>query len=61
MKNKLFLWSLTVALAGFLFGFDTAVISGADQLSRNYGTQVPLFILGLLCLWLCGEQYLGLC
>jgi len=31
MKNKLWWWSLTVALAGFLFGFDTAVISGADQ------------------------------
>ena len=31
MKNKLWLWSITVALAGFLFGFDTAVISGADQ------------------------------
>ena len=31
MKNKLFIWSITVALAGFLFGFDTAVISGADQ------------------------------
>ncbi len=27
---KTFRWSLTVALAGFLFGFDTAVISGAD-------------------------------
>ncbi len=24
-------WSLTVALGGFLFGFDTAVISGAEQ------------------------------
>lgn len=24
-------WSVTVAIAGFLFGFDTAVISGADQ------------------------------
>jgi SP family xylose:H+ symportor-like MFS transporter len=31
MKNQLRIWSLTVALAGFLFGFDTAVISGADQ------------------------------
>jgi len=32
MKNKKVLfWSLTVALAGFLFGFDTVVISGADQ------------------------------
>ena len=29
--NTIFLWSMTVALAGFLFGFDTAVISGADQ------------------------------
>jgi len=28
---KIFRWSVTVALAGFLFGFDTAVISGADQ------------------------------
>ncbi len=31
MRNKLFFWSLTVALAGFLFGLDTAVISGAEQ------------------------------
>jgi MFS transporter, SP family, arabinose:H+ symporter len=29
--NKLFIWSFTVALAGLLFGFDTVVISGADQ------------------------------
>ncbi|MDC8003007.1 sugar porter family MFS transporter [Aureisphaera galaxeae] len=29
--NKMFTWSVTVALAGFLFGFDTIVISGADQ------------------------------
>ena len=32
MKNKkLLLWSLAVALSGFLFGLDTAVISGAEQ------------------------------
>lgn len=31
MMNKVFLWSLVVALAGFLFGFDTVVISGADK------------------------------
>lgn len=31
MKNNLLYWSITVALAGFLFGFDTIVISGADQ------------------------------
>ena len=30
-SNKVFLWSVTVAIAGFLFGFDTAVISGADK------------------------------
>ena len=31
MPSRLFLWSLTSALAGFLFGFDTVVISGAEQ------------------------------
>lgn len=31
MKARLFAWSLTSALAGFLFGFDTVVISGAEQ------------------------------
>ncbi len=30
-KNNVTIWAVTVALAGFLFGFDTAVISGADQ------------------------------
>lgn len=30
-KRTLWFWSVTVAVAGFLFGFDTAVISGADQ------------------------------
>ncbi|MGE5803645.1 MAG: MFS transporter [Gemmatimonadota bacterium] len=29
--GRLFYWSLTSALAGFLFGFDTVVISGAEQ------------------------------
>ncbi|MCP9767255.1 MFS transporter [Lacihabitans sp. LS3-19] len=28
---KIFFWSLSAALGGFLFGFDTAVISGAEQ------------------------------
>jgi sugar porter (SP) family MFS transporter len=37
--NKVFLWSFSVALAGFLFGFDTIVISGADQrLQRLWNT-----------------------
>jgi sugar porter (SP) family MFS transporter len=30
-SRKVFLWSITVALGGFLFGFDTAVISGAER------------------------------
>ncbi len=29
-NNRILFWSVTVALAGFLFGFDTVVISGAD-------------------------------
>jgi len=29
--NKIIIWSVTAALAGFLFGFDTVVISGADK------------------------------
>lgn len=29
-SRKIFFYSITVALAGFLFGFDTVVISGAD-------------------------------
>ncbi len=31
MHRKITQWSVVVAVAGFLFGFDTAVISGADQ------------------------------
>jgi MFS transporter, SP family, arabinose:H+ symporter len=31
MKMRIYWWSLTSALAGFLFGFDTVVISGAEQ------------------------------
>ena len=31
MHKKITQWSVVVAVAGFLFGFDTAVISGADQ------------------------------
>src|SRR6202161_3670544 len=35
MNVRVFLWSLTSALAGFLFGFDTVVISGAEQTSEE--------------------------
>jgi MFS transporter, SP family, arabinose:H+ symporter len=31
MKKQIFFWSLVSALAGFLFGFDTVVISGAEK------------------------------
>lgn len=30
-KNSVLIWSFVVALGGFLFGFDTAVISGAEK------------------------------
>lgn len=37
-QSKLLFWSITVALAGFLFGFDTVVISGAEKsLSEMWG------------------------
>jgi sugar porter (SP) family MFS transporter len=46
MTNRtIFYWSITVALAGFLFGFDTVVISGAD--------------LSLQALWPRGEWFHG--
>lgn len=31
MRHRILLWSITSALAGFLFGFDAVVISGAEQ------------------------------
>ena len=31
MNKRIIFWSITSALAGFLFGFDTVVISGAEQ------------------------------
>ena len=31
MKKNVFFWSIVVALGGLLFGFDTAVISGAEK------------------------------
>lgn len=42
-QSKLMLWSITVALAGFLFGFDTVVISGADKALQEMWNSTPLF------------------
>jgi len=41
--NKTTTWSITVALAGFLFGFDTIVISGADKPIQELWGMSPLF------------------
>lgn len=41
-KRKVFLWSIVVALGGFLFGFDTAVISGAEQAIQKYWALSPV-------------------
>lgn len=35
-KNRVLAWSFVVALGGFLFGFDTAVISGAEKAVQAY-------------------------
>ncbi len=36
MNKSVFFWSIVVALGGFLFGFDVAVISGAEQYIQTY-------------------------
>jgi MFS family permease len=38
---RIFYWSLTAALAGFLFGFDTVVISGAEQAIQSLWNLSP--------------------
>ena len=42
-KNKLFQWSIVAALAGFIFGFDTVVISGANLPIKELWHSSPLF------------------
>lgn len=42
-QKKLSLWITTVALAGFLFGFDTVVISGANLPIKEIWETSPLF------------------
>jgi sugar porter (SP) family MFS transporter len=52
--NKLFKWSLTAALAGFLFGFDTVVISGADQKLQELWNSTDIFhgsVVMAMALW----------
>lgn len=47
-------WSLTAALAGFLFGFDTVVISGADQKLQslwNSSDAFHGFVVMAMALW----------
>ena len=42
-KTKLFQWSIVAALAGFIFGFDTVVISGANLPIKQLWHTSPLF------------------
>lgn len=46
MNKKIILWSVVVALGGFLFGFDTAVISGAELTIQQFW-QLNVFEHGL--------------
>lgn len=41
--NNIRNWSITVAVSGFLFGFDTVVISGANQPIKELWDTSPLF------------------
>ena len=53
--SKLLQWSLTAALAGFLFGFDTVVISGADQkLQELWGSSDGFHGIGVMAMALWG-------
>ena len=40
-QNSIFFWSITAALGGFLFGFDTAVISGVEQTLQQLWSLTP--------------------
>ncbi len=54
MSRRLTYWTITVALAGFLFGFDTIVISGADEAIQklwNTGKWFHGFFIMSMALW----------
>src|ERR1700712_4355373 len=36
IQRKVLVWAIIVAIGGFIFGFDTVVISGAEQAIQNY-------------------------
>ena len=42
MQARILYWSITSALAGFLFGFDTVVISGAEQTIQTLWNLSPV-------------------
>jgi MFS transporter, SP family, arabinose:H+ symporter len=54
MNKNLIIWSVTVALGGFLFGMDVAVISGAEQVIQKvwklndlmHGTAIAMALYG---------------
>lgn len=62
MKKNLVLWSVTSGLAGFLFGFDTVVISGAEQTIQSlwglspaqHGVAISAALYGTVVGALCG-------
>lgn len=43
LKSKYFRWSIVASIAGFIFGFDTVVISGANIPIKNLWNTTPLF------------------
>ncbi len=52
--NKILIWSIIVAMAGFLFGFDTVVISGADQQLQKLWASSDVFhgsVVMAMALW----------
>jgi len=57
ITRKVILWSIIVAIGGFIFGFDTVVISGAEQAIQKYwglgslahGLTTSIAIIGTVC------------